>query len=191
VTGVLKKFNSYHIKNRVSLHCKDQSVNDERKDKRKRRKHLSSDAVNCYHNGVSMIDEWNASMKHWWNYIDRGKPKYAETNLSQCQFFSNTNSAWSGVRSNPLFIRKTLRKPRKQDIMQHFFVKASCVCRLQRNRKDFGQLITSCYGFKNRNGWNCSAHAMKENRERRSTASLFLNLRTRKPYVVNSTPRPL
>jgi len=26
-------------------------------------------------------------MKHWWNYIDTGKPKYAETNLSQCQFF--------------------------------------------------------------------------------------------------------
>jgi len=66
--------------------------------------------------------------------------------------FSNTNSTWSGVRSNPLFIQKTLRKPRIQNILQLFFVKASCVCRLQRNRKDFGQLITSCYRFKDRKG---------------------------------------
>jgi hypothetical protein len=105
--------------------------------------------------------------------------------------FSSTNSTWSGVRSNPLFIQKTLRKPRIQNILQHFFVKASCVCRLQRNRKDFGQLITSCYRFKDRKGWSCSAHATKEHRERRSVASLFLNLRTWRPYVVNFTPRPL
>jgi len=105
--------------------------------------------------------------------------------------FSNTNSTWSGVRSNSLFIQKILRKPRTQDIMQHFFVKASCVRRLQRNRKDFGQLITFCYRLKNRKGWSSPAHAMKEHRERRNTASLFLNLRIRRPYVVIFTPRPL
>jgi hypothetical protein len=25
-------------------------------------------------------------MEHWWNEIDRGKPKYSEKNLSQCHF---------------------------------------------------------------------------------------------------------
>jgi hypothetical protein len=25
-------------------------------------------------------------MEHWWNDTDRGKPKYLEKNLSQCQF---------------------------------------------------------------------------------------------------------
>ena len=27
------------------------------------------------------------SMEHWWNYINRGKPKCSEKNLSQCHLF--------------------------------------------------------------------------------------------------------
>jgi hypothetical protein len=37
-------------------------------------------------------------MEHRWNETDRGKPKYSEKNLSQCQFFhQKSHMDWSGI----------------------------------------------------------------------------------------------
>jgi hypothetical protein len=38
-------------------------------------------------------------MEHWWNDIDRGKPKYSEKFLPKCHF-STTNLACAGPGSN-------------------------------------------------------------------------------------------
>ena len=55
---------------------------------------LYSDNVNYQDYIPLVMIEW-MSMKHWWNNSDRGKPKYLEENLSQCQSLdhkSHTNS---------------------------------------------------------------------------------------------------
>ena len=43
-----------------------------------------------------MVDEWNMSIKHWWN-TDRGKLKYLEWNLSQYHFVDQKSHVdWRG-----------------------------------------------------------------------------------------------
>ena len=37
-------------------------------------------------------------IEHWWNEIDRGKPKYSEKNLYQCNFvYHKSHMGWPGI----------------------------------------------------------------------------------------------
>jgi len=41
-------------------------------------------------------------MWHWWNDTDTGKPKYLESNLSQCRFFHHKyHMDWPGIELRP------------------------------------------------------------------------------------------
>ena len=40
------------------------------------------------HFTASLINTWNTDMDHWQNNTDKGKQKFLEKNLSQCQFFT-------------------------------------------------------------------------------------------------------
>jgi hypothetical protein len=42
------------------------------------------------------------NMEHWWNDIDRGKPKYLEKNLPTATL-STTYSTWTDLGVNPGF----------------------------------------------------------------------------------------
>ena len=51
------------------------------------RKHRSLEGLLC--NPVMKMISFlcfSTLMDHWWNEIDRGKPKYSEKNVSQCHF---------------------------------------------------------------------------------------------------------
>jgi len=85
-------------------------------------------------------------MKHWWNYIDTEKRKYC---LSVSFFQYKFHVEWREIE--PAVYSENPAKT-KNTGYNATFVKANCVCRLQRNWKYFGQLITSCYRFKNRKG---------------------------------------
>jgi hypothetical protein len=53
------------------------------------------------HYTASVVDEW-MSMEQWWNDTDRGKVKYSNKNLSQCQF-STLNLTQTELGSKPSF----------------------------------------------------------------------------------------
>jgi hypothetical protein len=41
-------------------------------------------------------------MEHWWDEIDRGKPKYSEKNLSQCHFVRHkSHTDGPGIEPGP------------------------------------------------------------------------------------------
>jgi hypothetical protein len=76
---------------------------------------LFNDTVNCYENSAaSVINQW-LSMEQWWN-DDRGKPKYQERNLSQCQFaYHKSHTESYGTETRPLRwgADDSLAKPRQ------------------------------------------------------------------------------
>ena len=42
------------------------------------------------------------SMEQWWNYTERGKPKYSDKSLSQCQLVhQRSHMDWSGIELGP------------------------------------------------------------------------------------------
>jgi hypothetical protein len=51
-------------------------------------------AITCL---VVSMDEWNVSTEHWWNNTDWGKPKYSQTNLSQCHCSHNKYHIYCSV----------------------------------------------------------------------------------------------
>jgi hypothetical protein len=59
---------------------------------------------NCTINGpiAHLQNDMRVNMEQWWNYIDRGKPKDSEKNLSQCHFVhQKSHFYWPGCEPGP------------------------------------------------------------------------------------------
>jgi hypothetical protein len=69
---------------------------------------LFNDAVSCYVDVASVVDEW-MSMEHWWNDTERGKIKVPGDNLSQCDLATtNPIMIWPRVEPWPLLWDRSL-----------------------------------------------------------------------------------
>jgi len=62
---------------------------------------LFNSTVNCQNHVCSVGDEW-MNIEHQWSDINRGKPKYLETNTFQSHFVHSTSHMdWYGFKPGP------------------------------------------------------------------------------------------